>query len=64
MYICICKAVTDREIKAARERGITTLPELSAATGATSCCGACVEEAHELLTGDGRCEREDCCKAA
>ena len=64
MYICISNAVTDREIKAATERGVSTLPELSAATGVASCCGLCAEQAHEILTGDGCCDRNDCCRAA
>lgn len=64
MYICVCNAITDREIHAAKERGVQTLPELSLATGVASCCGACAEDAHEILTGDSRCDRSDCCRAA
>lgn len=61
MYICVCNAVTDREIRAARERGVSTLPELSASTGAASCCGSCSGHAHEILTGEPSCSRADCC---
>lgn len=64
MYVCVCNAVTDREIAAAKERGVSTLPELSEATGVASCCGACAETAHEILTGDPVCNRSDCCRAA
>lgn len=64
MYVCICNAITDSEIREARERGIDTLPALSAATGVASCCGMCAEQAHEILTGDNCCDRDGCCRAA
>lgn len=64
MYICVCHAVTDRDIHAARRRGVRTLDELSAETGAGSCCGSCADVAERLLGDDGRCDRPDCCKGA
>lgn len=61
MYICICHAVTDRDIHAAKRRGVRTLSELSEETGAASCCGSCADHAARLLEDDARCSRVDCC---
>lgn len=49
MYVCICNAVTDHEIREARDRGIRTLERLREETGVASCCGACEPEAQAIL---------------
>lgn len=49
MYVCICNAVTESDIRAARDRGIDSLEQLREATGVASCCGACEESAHDVL---------------
>lgn len=49
MYVCICNAVTDRDIRAAKQRGCRSLSELQEETGAGACCGSCADEAESLL---------------
>lgn len=49
MYICICNAVTDRQIKEAVKNGATTLIDLEFELGVATGCGRCVESAMELL---------------
>jgi len=49
MYVCVCKAVTDREIKKAAKRGATSLTELREQLGVASCCGSCASHAQELI---------------
>ena len=49
MYVCICNAVTERTIREHASRGVATLEELTAATGAGACCGACRPLAIEVL---------------
>ena len=49
MYVCICNAVTDHDIRQAAEAGCTSLAELTMRTGAGSCCGSCTDTAAELL---------------
>lgn len=49
MYICICKAVSDRRIRRAVEEGATTLRELRERTGLGTNCGKCVPQAYALL---------------
>lgn len=50
MYICICKKVTDRQIrKAVQEQEITNMRGLRAKLGACDQCGKCAVEARELV---------------
>jgi bacterioferritin-associated ferredoxin len=41
MYICICKAVTDSQIRSAVRDGITSMSGLRATLGCTGQCGKC-----------------------
>jgi bacterioferritin-associated ferredoxin len=49
MVLCICKAVTERQLDAAIHAGARSLDEISARTGAGSDCGCCKEEIEERL---------------
>lgn len=49
MYVCICRAVTDRQIREAIDEGARTMRELRLKLGVCSCCGKCGEHAKELL---------------
>ncbi|MFA5941973.1 MAG: (2Fe-2S)-binding protein [Sinimarinibacterium sp.] len=53
MYVCVCKAVSDRDIRrAVRQDGVVSLRELSSRTGLGTCCGKCVAEARALLRAE------------
>lgn len=54
MYICICNAVTERQVHAAVDAGATTLSDLQFELGVASCCGRCADTALDYLPG-GRC---------
>lgn len=41
MIVCICRAVSDRAIRAARDGGAGSVEAIGAATGAGTCCGCC-----------------------
>lgn len=41
MIVCICRAVSDRAIRAARDAGARSVEAIGAATGAGTCCGCC-----------------------
>jgi bacterioferritin-associated ferredoxin len=41
MYVCVCLAVTDREVQAAIENGATTRESVTRACRAGGDCGAC-----------------------
>jgi|GEM_PF-2209656 len=49
MYICICNAITDKEVEAAVQDGARTLGDLQASLGVATCCGSCAETAMEYL---------------
>jgi len=49
MYICICNAVTDTDIRQAVDEGVRNLKQLRQATGCANTCGSCSEAATEVL---------------
>ncbi|MGB0955162.1 MAG: bacterioferritin-associated ferredoxin [Panacagrimonas sp.] len=49
MYICICKAVSDKRIRRAVANGACTVRDLARETGLGSGCGKCVPAAREVL---------------
>ena len=49
MYVCICNAVTDREIRSAVSLGIRTMGDLKRDLGVASCCGKCEPEACRII---------------
>jgi len=49
MYVCICNAITDKQIRRAAESGVTSLWELQKQLGVASNCGKCGEMAVQIL---------------
>ena len=49
MYVCVCNAVTDSDIRDAVDNGVCTIRQLRQKTGCTSTCGSCKEMAVEIL---------------
>ncbi|WP_267225441.1 (2Fe-2S)-binding protein [Dyella silvae] len=49
MYICMCNAVTDSDIRRAVAEGVHQFADLQARTGCSDCCGCCEEEARATL---------------
>ncbi|MEI7035367.1 (2Fe-2S)-binding protein [Fulvimonas yonginensis] len=49
MYICLCNAVTDHDIRRAAAEGVRSFDELQARTGCSDCCGCCEAEARATL---------------
>lgn len=54
MYVCICNAVTDQDIRDAYDDGARTMRALQTETGVATCCGRCGPAALEILS---------CCRA-
>ncbi len=50
MYVCVCNAVTDSEIRGAVKLGVRSLADLSATLGVATCCGRCSECARSVLS--------------
>ena len=49
MYICVCNAVTDTEIRHCADAGACTLHALREQLGVASCCGKCTPYARQIL---------------
>lgn len=49
MYVCVCKAVTDKQIKSAIAEGICTRRQLHQCFGVGGDCGKCNKLVKELL---------------
>jgi bacterioferritin-associated ferredoxin len=51
MYVCVCNAVTDRQIRSQSERGRGTVAEIYRALGIKVQCGKCVRTAKCIIDG-------------
>lgn len=49
MYVCLCHAVTENDVRRAAEAGVRTVSELTMRTGLGSGCGSCVSMAVDLI---------------
>jgi bacterioferritin-associated ferredoxin len=49
MYVCVCKAVTERQVKQAAKEGAGSLRDLRDRLGVTEECGRCAKCALECL---------------
>lgn len=49
MYVCICQAVTDKQIRRARESGAVDLDSLAERLGVGTNCGSCATLAEAIL---------------
>lgn len=49
MYICICNAVTDSDIKKALDEGANSVADLNKSLSVGNCCGKCTRSARTLI---------------
>jgi bacterioferritin-associated ferredoxin len=49
MYVCVCHAVTDRDIAQAVANGARSMRDLRERTGVAGTCGRCAQCAHACL---------------
>lgn len=49
MYICLCNAITDRDIRACAAQGAESLCDLERCLGVGASCGRCKPCAEEVL---------------
>ncbi|WP_166840411.1 bacterioferritin-associated ferredoxin [Rheinheimera pleomorphica] len=49
MYVCLCKAVTDKTIKQKVAEGVSSMRELKMCTGLGTQCGKCTCQAQQIL---------------
>jgi bacterioferritin-associated ferredoxin len=49
MYICLCNAITEREIRSCVEEGACSMRDLESCLGVGATCGKCRPAAREIL---------------
>ena len=49
MYVCLCKGITDTQIRTAVEHGASSLREVNSALGVASQCGKCGIMARDIV---------------
>lgn len=49
MYVCVCNAITDREIRQCADLGACSISELSSCLGVATNCGRCAQTAQQVL---------------
>jgi bacterioferritin-associated ferredoxin len=49
MYVCICNAVTDRQIRTAVQEGHRTFEKIQQQLDVGTCCGQCEPHAKEVI---------------
>lgn len=50
MYVCLCNAITDRQIQESVAAGtVNSFSDLQAELGVATCCGCCAEVASSYL---------------
>jgi bacterioferritin-associated ferredoxin len=59
MYVCVCNAITDREIRGAVALGARSLADLQSTLGVATCCGRCADCARAIVC-DASNEIADC----
>ena len=49
MYVCVCNAITDRQIRKAAKSGARNVRDLQRQLGVATGCGPCFEAAADIL---------------
>ena len=49
MYICVCNAITEREVRGAVSLGCKNMADLRNDLGVATCCGKCEPDARRVL---------------
>ena len=49
MYVCVCQAVTNKQISATIAQGATTFKDLRDSLGVATCCGKCSKDVRSQL---------------
>ena len=58
MYVCICNAVTEREVRHAVQLGADNLNDLKEGLGVATCCGKCASCAKGIIREEKKQMRE------
>jgi bacterioferritin-associated ferredoxin len=60
MYVCLCKGVTDHQIKAALQQGATTFREVRATLDVATQCGKCASLTRDIINRELQADAGGC----
>ena len=60
MYVCLCKGVTDHQIRAELQQGADTLRDISRRLGVATQCGKCAGCARQVIR-EAAAQRNEAC---
>jgi bacterioferritin-associated ferredoxin len=60
MYVCVCTAVTDKDIRKAVDCGASSLFDVQNQLPVGACCGRCEETARTVVDEYVTARRRDC----
>ncbi|PZN28718.1 MAG: bacterioferritin [Proteobacteria bacterium] len=49
MYVCVCNAISDRQIREVVDRGATSVYDVQCHLPVASCCGRCEDVVREVI---------------
>jgi bacterioferritin-associated ferredoxin len=49
MYVCLCNAITEKEVRQAVQLGASSLKHLREGLGVAACCGSCADCAKKII---------------
>jgi len=52
MFVCLCKAVSDRQVVEIIKNGASTVKQVAESCGAGSGCGACNREIQDMIENE------------
>jgi bacterioferritin-associated ferredoxin len=58
MYVCVCHAVTDRQIREAVKGGARSLFDVQCCLPVGGCCGSCQPSAERIVNEQLRAQRQ------
>ena len=68
MYVCVCNAVTERQISASVALGANSFQSLKQQLGVATCCGKCARDVRQQLRDEvsacSGCHSASCGKGA
>lgn len=50
MYVCLCRGITDQDIKNAVNQGAESFRQIREQLDLGTCCGRCVPEARQIIS--------------
>ncbi len=59
MIVCLCRAVSDRDIRSSVRDGVRNIRQLRASLPVADCCGKCGPQVRELINASRATEAAD-----